>query len=475
MNRFAAIDLFSNFFAILLFLAIPAMGVLIWYDWDYVPLAITIAIVSIAILIVVFRSSRDAVWPKLIGIHPDLKQYHTVGETFPPYAFLDAHVALEKLIDERELVLHLDTSHEEPLSRILNDDWFEFGAGTIAKSAERAIDLGKQTYKPSDGVWSFVDQTIVRVAIRERGVTIEVAAPTTSDAADSLAWLKKSMAEHTVFRGLAVHLTSSGDQWGGLDAALIGGKPPQNDEIILAEGVRTALERNIIDYHSRRTRLAELGLPRKKGVIFYGPPGTGKTFTCRYLAGRLSDACVAFASGTTLSRITEVFDFARYAQPCVLVLEDVDLVFADREINPATQGLGTLMDELDGSAPDHSLIVILTTNALERVETAIKDRPGRISQCILFDQPSLELRVRYLSTALKRYDHNAVDITAVAKLSDGGSQAFLKELCARAVQIASLNDRDAAPRLTTQHFEDAHDEMTSAGGTHGRSILGFKT
>ena len=49
-----------------------------------------------------------------------------------------------------------------------------------------------------------------------------------------------------------------------------------------------------------------------------------------------------------------------------VILEDVDLVFNTREINPYGTALGDLMDQLDGFTPDEEVIFVLTTNAIAR-------------------------------------------------------------------------------------------------------------
>ena len=56
--------------------------------------------------------------------------------------------------------------------------------------------------------------------------------------------------------------------------------------------------------------------------------------------------------------------------------------------------LGEFIDQLDGFGDTDQVIFILTTNAIERIESAIKDRPGRVSQCVYFGPPSAALRQR---------------------------------------------------------------------------------
>lgn len=125
---------------------------------------------------------------------------------------------------------------------------------------------------------------------------------------------------------------------------------------------------------------------------------------------------------------------------------------------------------------------ILTTNAIERVESAIKDRPGRISQCVYFGSPTRELRRRYLEHLLAPYANRNVSADDLAERTDGSIQAFLKELVYREVQMCfgRLDERqretassEALP-VASQDFELAMKEMRSGGGAAGEAIIGFR-
>ena len=173
----------------------------------------------------------------------------------------------------------------------------------------------------------------------------------------------------------------------------------------------------------------------------------------------------------------EIGKFARQMHPCLVVIEDVDLVFTAREVNPYGTALGDLMDQLDGFTPDEDVLFLLTTNAIERVEEAIRDRPGRINQCLYFGLPSPELRRRYLIQYLRPYDISAVDVDHLVQQTEQASQAFLKEYVLRAVQIGAEDAgfRPSSPHtLKTAHFDAAFDELTGHGDPHGHAIMGFR-
>jgi DNA polymerase III delta prime subunit len=100
----------------------------------------------------------------------------------------------------------------------------------------------------------------------------------------------------------------------------------QREEVILPEKTLRLLERNVHDFIRNRERLRELGLAAKKGLLFYGPPGTGKTHTIRYLAGQLRDHTTLLITAEQVGLLDEYFQLARFLQPAMLVIEDVDLI-----------------------------------------------------------------------------------------------------------------------------------------------------
>ena len=191
--------------------------------------------------------------------------------------------------------------------------------------------------------------------------------------------------------------------------------------------MRQILRRNVIDLHLRRDILKANRVPVRRGVLLYGPPGTGKTFACRYLCSKLTETTRIIVTGTALLKVSAVFSFARMLQPALVILEDVDLVFAAREINLYSSVLGDLLDQMDGLRPFEDIGIVLTTNSIDRMEAAIKDRPGRISQCIFFGPPDAELRKRYLEHYLRHHATGALEFGRLVMRSEGATQAFLKE------------------------------------------------
>ena len=71
--------------------------------------------------------------------------------------------------------------------------------------------------------------------------------------------------------------------------------------------------------------------------------------------------------------MADVFSKARQVSPCVLVLEDLDSL-----INP--QNRSFFLNQIDGLENNDGLLVIGTTNHLEQIDPALRDRPSRFDR-----------------------------------------------------------------------------------------------
>ena len=188
-------------------------------------------------------------------------------------------------------------------------------------------------------------------------------------------------------------------------------------------------------------------------------------------------ATAIYCSGTALHHVASAFNLARLLKPAIIVLEDVDLVFSSRDINPFSGALGDLFDHIDAIADSEPICIILTTNAIERVEAAVKDRPGRVSQCIFFGPPSPDLRRRHLRSYLARSQMTEESVDHVVKATEGVTQAFLKELVQRGLQFAIESGRVDADKVTpsAEDFDAALSEMRAFDSKAARAITGFRS
>jgi SpoVK/Ycf46/Vps4 family AAA+-type ATPase len=330
------------------------------------------------------------------------------------------------------------------------------------------------------------DPVIIRLrynAYAERAI-LEIATEQADVAEECLRTIIDYSVDHSVYRNQLLELAfeaGTKDEYGDVErperlrVLFKAVEPVADSDIVIDEAVRQMLWRNVVDLHLRRAVLKANGVPVRRGVLLYGPPGTGKTFACRYICGKLPETTRIIVTGTALLQVTQIFTLARTLQPSLVILEDVDLVFASRQINLYSSVLGELLDQMDGLRPYEDISFILTTNAIDRMEAAIKDRPGRISQCIFFGPPKPELRRRYLLHYLRQYNISHLKLDGLVQQSEGATQAFLKEWVHRAVQIASerLDEATSALELRDDDFRYGMDEMRRFTEGSTARIIGF--
>jgi len=245
------------------------------------------------------------------------------------------------------------------------------------------------------------------------------------------------------------------------------------EQVILPEKTLQLLERNVSEFIEQREQLHKLGMSIKKGLLFYGPPGTGKTHTIHYLASQLPDHTTLLITADQVGLLDEYMQLARFLQPAMVVLEDVDLIARARTDmrNPCEESLlNKLLNEMDGLREDAALLFVLTTNRPQELEAALAARPGRVDQAIEFPLPDADGRRKLVSLYAGQLKIGDEIIATLVKKTQGASAAFIKELMRRSAQFMIRSG--GAAELQANHVEGALDEMLFAGGSLNVKLLG---
>lgn len=421
-----------------------------------------------------------------------VKALRVVSKELPAFRFPDLYAATEWLAAEEGLMESVLAEQDNvDLNSALHERWNQWAQKPIKQSrmTNWSVSAAGERSLPVDQTWIIgrrQDPSVLRLSFNRFAAQarLEVAHADNAIAAQLMQRIIDRSVAHSIYRGQVIELafvTGTKDEYGDVEQQehlrllFKHLEPVGEEDIVIDDDVRSVLIRNIVDLHERREVLKANGVPVRRGVLLYGPPGTGKTYACRYVFAKLPNVTRIAVTGTALTQVTQIFNLARLYQPSLVLLEDVDLVFASRDINLYSSVLGELLDQMDGLRPYEDIGFLLTTNSIERMEAAIKDRPGRIGQCIHFGPPQAALRRRYLAHYLSDYAKDDVDFEALVTMSEDATQAFLKEWVHRAVQIATerLDSPQEKARLRTEDFSRAIDEMRRyAEGSTGQ-IIGF--
>lgn len=208
------------------------------------------------------------------------------------------------------------------------------------------------------------------------------------------------------------------------------------DEVILDQGMKTQLIEDVQGFFDSQAMYRELAVPWKRGIIFHGIPGNGKTISIKALISSLyarPDAIPSLyvksfeaCNGPQYS-IRSIFSQARRSAPCLLIFEDLDSLVTDKTRS-------YFLNEVDGLESNDGILMIGSTNHLDRLDPAISKRPSRFDRKYHFKLPGEQERVAYAAFWKKKLAKNhkiefPMELCSIiGELAEGFSFAYLKEL-----------------------------------------------
>ena len=208
------------------------------------------------------------------------------------------------------------------------------------------------------------------------------------------------------------------------------------DDVIINPTMKTSLINDVESFFGSQSTYLQYNIPWKRGVILYGPPGCGKTISIKALMNTVHRKGVSNlyvksfkASGcqSDQASIRQIFVKARAVAPALLIFEDLDSLVTD-ELR------SFFLNEVDGVEENNGLLIIGSTNHIDRLDTSITKRPSRFDRKFHFKTPSEQERRMYCQYWQTKLQPNPdIDFTyevcqAVAAATDGFTFAYLKEL-----------------------------------------------
>lgn len=209
------------------------------------------------------------------------------------------------------------------------------------------------------------------------------------------------------------------------------------DDVVLDPAMKSSLIEDVESFYDNHALYRKYSVPWKRGIILHGVPGNGKTASLRAIVNGLQkrddpipslyiksfeDKC----NGSQAS-IHSIFKHARRMAPCLLIFEDLDSLVVD-------DVRSYFLNEVDGLESNEGILMIGSTNHLDRLDPAIAKRPSRFDRKYHFKVPSLSARSLYCQYWRKKLSVNdELDFPAelcdvIATFTEGFSFAYLKEL-----------------------------------------------
>lgn len=405
-----------------------------------------------------------------------------VTERIRPHRLVDVDLALNALFDADSDAALIgvgggqDRQHED-LTGLLRHRYTTFTAhgpvdyttaATGPQSTRQVVAFGLRLFRFGGAPVAVLQRDASPMYGREDAV-VEVLATSSEVSGAVVADLRRLMTERSVVRGNVVSFASS--EFGqGLGRMTFLERPSVTAEaVVLPDGILSRVRDHVVGIAEHADALRAQGQHLKRGVLLYGPPGTGKTLTVRHLLHETPGTTAVLLQGGSLALVSEAARLARAMTPAIVVLEDVDLVAAERRMFGAADPLlFEVLDALDGLDGEADVAFVLTTNRADILEPALAARPGRIDLAVEVPLPDAEARRKLFRIYSDGLPLSEQALDDAADRAEGVTASFAKELVRRAVLRAVMTGRE----VDDEDLFVALDEMLAGAQGISRALFG---
>jgi AAA+ superfamily predicted ATPase len=392
------------------------------------------------------------------GLGKDYQKLEVHEKTFPNFDVASVRRALDSFLEDCARVEEVGATPETHLRNLFSLVQMSPQLKPVAHSFERVpIDVGEEASFAMNTLWIAMTEEGDRIAILmaigvmhggyydfdathapPMQITVTIACRSRAIADHFYEVIERRRRELSIYRGKIIDPVVDG---GGIRSIRFRAiKDVADESLVLSGQVRELVDTSIIRFYENSEILDALGIEKKRGILLHGLPGTGKTSLCASLAKRLERFTICFVSGEQLLYPRELCRMARYLQPTMIVFEDIDLIAEQRDTNGLATILGELMNQIDGCEVHEEVLFVMNTNSLNRLESAVKNRPGRVDQIIELPLPDADQRRRLIEMFAAKVKLEVADWDKVESATRGATPAMVKEIVKRAI-VCAIGDR----------------------------------
>lgn len=224
-------------------------------------------------------------------------------------------------------------------------------------------------------------------------------------------------------------------------------------ERLALDGEASELVQEVNRWRETESWHRERGLPWRRGYLLHGQPGTGKTALTRAIAEDLDLPVFVYDLATLKNdELLKAWNQMLAEVPCMALIEDIDAVFEGRKNVAVSNGpaltFDCLLNCLDGVQRADGLVVMVSTNHLDKIDPAIGQpgdigtRPGRIDRVVSMSELSEQGRRKLAQRILDRWPHWIDDL---CKAGAGDTPAQFQERCGRLAMKLHYGDLEIEP------------------------------
>ena len=209
------------------------------------------------------------------------------------------------------------------------------------------------------------------------------------------------------------------------------------EDVVLPEATRQRISEVLLVF--QRPELGRsLGVRPPAGILLHGPPGTGKTTIAKALASEVKASFYNHSAADLLGKflgeseqnVAQLFARARANRPSIIFIDEIDTVLKRRTGNTDApwedRMVSQFLAELDGLSSGEGVLLVGSTNRLDIIDDAVRQRRLMPVEVPLPDAAGRRKLLEVLCRNVRVSPD--VDLQRIAAATPGMSGSDLKEL-----------------------------------------------